>query len=180
MCKLIRSNSNNAMVPNPRNSCKQWRDNNSRSRVIQFEWKAWLNAISITLMLTVRWALRGPESPLLFCYLRLGNSPVTHRQWKSSNCFSQLQMSGALTCQMTVAERALWWEGARAAYRSVWEQATNSTWGFTGEGLRMRMRALFWVHVGEEPGNCWSPKSEISQNRKEVNMKISQFIINNN
>ncbi len=103
------------MVPNVKRNCKQRRDNKDRSRLIQFEWKAWPNAISITLMLRVRWALRGPESALVFCYLRLGNSPVTHRQWKSNNCFSQLQISGALTCEMTVAERAQRWEGARAA-----------------------------------------------------------------
>lgn len=68
------------MVLNAKSNCKQRRDNSNRSRLIQLEWKAWLNAISITLMLTVQWALRGLESVLVFCYLRLENSPVTHRQ----------------------------------------------------------------------------------------------------
>lgn len=129
MCKLNWSNSNNVMVPSAKSNCKQRRDNIDRSRLIQFEWKAWPNTISITLMLSVRWALRGPESALVFCYLRLGNSPVTHRQWQSNNCFSQLQISGALTCEMTVAERAWWWEGGRGLLKGLSENptATNYT-----------------------------------------------------
>lgn len=93
MCKLIWSNCNNVTAQNAKSNCKQRRDNNNRSRLIQFEWKAWLNAISITLMLTVWLALGGPGSALVFSYLRPRNSLVMHRQWNSNNCFSQLQIS---------------------------------------------------------------------------------------
>lgn len=47
------------MVLNAKSNCKQPGNNNNRSRLIKFEWKAWLDAISITIMLTVDGLSKG-------------------------------------------------------------------------------------------------------------------------
>ena len=82
MCKLNWSNGNNGLVPNAKGNCKQRRDdNNNGSRLIQFEWKTWLNAISITLMLTVLDGLS--EGPNLLLYFVIWDLEIP--QWRPGN-----------------------------------------------------------------------------------------------
>jgi len=110
MCKLNLPKSPNVLVLNAKCNNEQWRGKDNKSRLIQFERNAWFNAVCITLLLTFN-ELKWPESVLVFCYFWLGKSPMTHRHWKSNNCFSQLQICGALTCEMTAAKKGWWGEG---------------------------------------------------------------------